>query len=277
MAPANRLKRKRVIDNRDGAANKFLLDYYNRRGIPESPEDDKELLTDCTLRAEEARENFKRMRPAADDDDDGHDDGADVASLTSAQKYQRRLKNNRRSAAAARVHAEVLRKEHCHALRCAEDEKQRLAEQVGSLKDELERLRKDNARLTQDRKASDVGSVVASDEASDEASVGGGGVGEGLSAGFEEKKVEVELLDMPADSAAEAVVPAEALPFVSGLFSGLPSGLGFSQSQSGSQVLDNLAAVLPCRVSEDFSDLFMPPLNSSQSQNLQSQSMSQTV
>lgn len=273
MAPASRVKRKRVIDDRDGAANKFLLDYYNRRGIPESPEEDKELLTDCTLRAEEARESFKRMRPA--DDDDSDDNDADVASLTSAQKYKRRLKNNRRSAAAARVHAEVLRKEHCHSLRCAEDEKAALAEQVGSLKDEIERLRKDNARMTEERKTSDVGSDVASDEASDEATVGCEGGGEDLGPHFEEKKV--ELLGMPADIAAEVVVLAEPLPFGSALFPGLPSGLGFSQSQSGSQVLDNLAAVMPCRGSEDFSDLLMPPLNSSQSQNLQSQSMSQTV
>ena len=75
------------------------------------------MLEDCVKLADSARESFKRWRSVAEGPDLA--EGQKERSLTPREKYQKRLVNNRRSAAATRVHQEVLRREHTHALRKA--------------------------------------------------------------------------------------------------------------------------------------------------------------
>lgn len=140
--------RKRTLDDENSDPCRFLRAYYAERGIPESPEDDAALLTDCVRRAEQARESFKRWR--ASDDNNSSLDGSDVVpvtEMTAREKYQRRLVNNRRSAAASRVYQEVLRREHTHALRNIAKERNDLKTDVARLNESLRQLHEENARL----------------------------------------------------------------------------------------------------------------------------------
>lgn len=57
-----RAPRKRTIEDVNSDSHKFLQSYYEKRGIPQSPTDDANLLSDCVGRAEDAREDFKRWR-----------------------------------------------------------------------------------------------------------------------------------------------------------------------------------------------------------------------
>jgi hypothetical protein len=145
--------RKRTIDDTDSDPCRFLQTYYRERGIPESPEDDESLLVDCVVRADGARESFKRWRGGSATVD--ADPDKPTVALTPSEKYKRRLVNNRRSAAAARVYQEVLRREHTHALRKAAAERDRLAQDVERLGVALHALREENemlARIEKDKK-----------------------------------------------------------------------------------------------------------------------------
>lgn len=140
--------RKRTLDDENSDPCRFLRAYYEERGIPESPEDDAALLTDCVRRAEQARESFKRWR-ASDDNSSGQngEDSISVHEMSAHEKYQRRLVNNRRSAAASRVYQEVLRREHTHALRNIVNERNDLKSDVARLSDSLLKLKEENERL----------------------------------------------------------------------------------------------------------------------------------
>ena len=112
----------------------YLRDYFYRF--------DMDGTAECTLsrelvhRAEDAREEFKRIRLDHSPDCNG--------ATTGEQKYNRRLANNRNSAAASRVFREVLKKEQEYALKRASDKTDKLELQVKKLQYENEKL---SARL----------------------------------------------------------------------------------------------------------------------------------
>ncbi len=108
----------------------FLRDYFYRHEMDGSAE--CSLSHELIMRAEEAREEFKRIRLDHSPDSDG--------ATTGEQKYNRRLANNRNSAAASRVFREVLKKEQEYALK-------RASLKTTQLEQQLKRLEQENTEM----------------------------------------------------------------------------------------------------------------------------------
>ena len=116
----------------------FIAEYLRARGI--TGMQDSEISRQVRARAEEAREQFKRLRSAPND-------GVDEENMTKEQKYNRRLANNRKSAAASRVYSEVLRRETEHALKETSEKSKTIGKKIEEMTKELQEERALNNAL----------------------------------------------------------------------------------------------------------------------------------
>ncbi len=108
---------------------RFVDAYVRAHGLEGDLRSDA--LADVLVRADAARERFKRTRSA--------EAAVDHAALTQSEKYRRRLENNKKSAAATRVYNEVLRKESARALRDLERAERAAREELAVLRARLDR------------------------------------------------------------------------------------------------------------------------------------------
>jgi len=150
--------RKRTVAPRDeGDPATFLDEYFRDRGI--SGRHDSEAAREVQMRAEQARERFKRMRTEAASSTaataatnatnaaTSAATGLDADTLTKEQKYNRRLANNRKSAAASRVYNEVLRKETDYTLKEVVEKAKRYKETIDNMNNQLTESQKENERM----------------------------------------------------------------------------------------------------------------------------------
>lgn len=150
--------RKRTVAPRDeGDPATFLDEYFRDRGI--SGRHDSEAAREVQMRAEQARERFKRMRTEAASSASSTAatnatnaatsaaTGLDADTLTKEQKYNRRLANNRKSAAASRVYNEVLRKETDFTLKEVVEKAKHYKDTITNMNKQLSETQKENERM----------------------------------------------------------------------------------------------------------------------------------